>query len=405
MKALQTYHDMGFIITEKVVSNYTSMFFHLLSGNPVKSFHDMMFSGVGEDQLLQDITMSIDVDGFELNPHRIDLEFNEEEIGPSLEIHIDDENGAVQCTYLKPINFTLNSESITLYCERGVSSSLNKKSISFTIRAAGWVEVVLDDEQLIEEFQPGMASSIIDELAGRYNITLDYQAVDWYITAHTLYANDDTALDVIKKIAEAIGAMVQDVDNVLTIKPRHEISVWNWRTATPDIILTENADYIMQTTTIDERRGYNKYIISDQLTPEEQYFLRQEPIDDFTKEIRTFMVPWYPTYEDTEPVITHTGGSWVRLEKFGVTELLIENEEVEIFAGEGNTSSPVYSISNVEYKQTNLGGITFGEDGTIITDVEGESIVWITYTTRYLLYHGHDERAENVQFVLEGEII
>ena len=87
----------------------------------------------------------------------------------------------------------------------------------------------------------------------------------------------------------------------------------------------------------------------------------------------------------------------------GTTEETIETEQVEIIDGQGRTKYPIYGIDTVEYKQTNLGGITHSENGNIVTATEGESLVELTYTTKYKLWHGIDQLSEDVQFVLEGE--
>ena len=394
--------DMSFGIAANSHVNYADMLLSLLDGNPVSNYHDMIWSDVGQDALLQLMSLSVTIAGTTVNPHYIDLEWDDQEIGPTVELHLAAEDEAVLAVYQAAIVITVNSESVPLYCERGFTEAKDQAGkTEYTVKGQCRVAQALTDELLTEEFDSALASTIITDLAGRYGISVDYRALDWLVPANSLYLNDETALDGIRQLKEVIGAILEDVDGVLVVRPYHETSSWECATATPDIYLTEQADFLTQRSEIEERPGYNSYYISDQLTPEDEYRLESEDVDDETVKLKAFQVPWAGDIGDDD--LSHSGGSWVVVEPMGVTEEQIEEEQVEIVDGAGSTQYPIYSIDEIDYQETNLGAITFGEDGTLETATEGNSLVALTYTTKYRLWEATSTKDDDVQFILVGE--
>ena len=145
------------------------------------------------------------------------------------------------------------------------------------------------------------------------------------------------------------------------------------------------------------RPGYNRYLISDQLTSGDSLRLEEEAITSTTKYIRAYQTPWVDDFS-----LRHTGGSWVTIEPLGIEVRLIEDEIVEFIAGTGNTSYPIYERVAARWLQTNLGTVTFAEDGRLESSVAGESLLKISYRTKCRKYLATDQEDEQVQLVAEG---
>ena len=72
-----------------------------------------------------------------------------------------------------------------------------------------------------------------------YGWQLDWQAVDWPVTAGAWSATQKTPIQVAKAFADVIGAVVipDRTTQKLTVQPRYPVPPWDFATATPDINL------------------------------------------------------------------------------------------------------------------------------------------------------------------------
>jgi len=81
-----------------------------------------------------------------------------------------------------------------------------------------------------------------NELAGS-GWAIDWQTIDWLVPAGALSYSQMTSSEVIRHIAEAVGAVCQaDMSaRVIHVLPRHAITSWQWATSSANIELTESA--------------------------------------------------------------------------------------------------------------------------------------------------------------------
>ena len=242
----------------------------------------------------------------------------------------------------------------------------------------------------------GMAATIASTLAG--SITISWQTVDWPIPAATWIASGQTPLALIKQLAAAVGAVVQSQpDGSLMVLPEYPVSVPSWESATPAATLTEILDCATTGATPDHRLGYNRYLVGDQATSADTLRLEETTLSQVSKEVRGYQTPWTGAF-----TLTHTGGAWVQIEDLGI-ELRQETETIEIVGGAGRTQYPIVSRDAIEWLQTNLGSVTVAEDGGVIADLAGQSLLLITYTTRCRLWRVADPRNEQLQLVATHE--
>ncbi len=249
------------------------------------------------------------------------------------------------------------------------------------------------------EYGRAMVSDIIRQLCEPYNIVCRYEACDWYLPAGAIYANNEVPLEVIRKPKEAVEAMLQsDPDGSLTVKKYYSVPVNKWWDVEPEIYLTDQENFFETNESDSPRDGYNVYTVTDMLSsggPSVQW----EPVtvSPVEKHVRLFVVPFPPE----PPYFFTTGGSHVIVEPRGMHTMTMGPEIIEIVDGEGRVSRPVYGIVSHSYQEAPLGAVSYGEDGTIKTEVKGESLLKITWITRFWLCRVVDRVAEKIQLVAD----
>jgi len=273
--------------------------------------------------------------------------------------------------------------------------------------------VLLDSKfspTLQKEFPANLASTTVVELAAIHNIPVDWnvyesgQLVDELIPAGYLFANNEKPLVVIRKILEAFGAVMQSTpEGRLEIIHLYPKKVPSYQIEAIDIDLKTDIRYENVSTTSEERSGVNTIYVSDQLTSSISYTLEEEEISSISKFVKGFHTPW-----DSEEVYLDTsGGTSVLIEYLGVvTENMppadseLPYELIEFVNGTGKTSKPIYTRNTIDWVMDSLGAITFAEDGTLTSEIPGESLLKITYVTKYHKWKVTSPTIKDVQCIL-----
>ncbi len=353
----------------------------------------------GESQLLTYVThVAVNGSGgeFDLKFHHINIEASRDQYCMSCEVHLAGQPDYIRCKVLDDLTITIDGEVFEFFVEskqrnRGHGTAeYTVKGLSKTaLLDAPYAEPITDDLS-------GMASQIVVDLAAGF--TVNWDTVDWHIQPNTLMPADQSPLEIIRDVAAAAGAILQtEPDGSLTVEPAYPVPVNQWPTTAIDHHLSDALDFFTTGENYDHRPGYNRYLVSDQLTSEDTLRLEEEAITSATKYIMAYQTPWVDDF-----TLRHTGGVWITLEPLGIEQRLIEDEIVEFVAGVGSTAYPIYARVAVEWLQTNLGTVTFAEDGTLESSIAGESLLKISYRTRCRKYLATDHEDEQVQLVAEG---
>jgi hypothetical protein len=345
-------------------------------------------------------TISVVVDGIKINPSHINIECSRDENVMTCEMTLYSQIDYLVCELLSEIVIIIDAEEYHFLVNPKPSRNRNVGETTYTVRGESRA-ILLDapfSEQIKQQIGPGMASALVSDLATMADIDIQWEIVDWYIPADTLYANDETPLSIIRKIVAAAGAILQsDPDGTLRVSSYYPFSVPDWLTNTPDFYLTDQDNFFTLSENPETRPGYNKYTISDQLSAQSGVTLEEKQISDTVKEIKAYQVPW----DGLNRPLLHSGGPWVRIEPMGSAIETITAEQIEIVNGTGKTSKPIYAMIHREYKQVVLGVISFSEDGTLKTEIVGESLVKVTYQTMYWKFQVTDNQKEAVQCYVE----
>lgn len=227
--------------------------------------------------------------------------------------------------------------------------------------------------------------------------------LDWVIPAYRLAFSEAEPLDVVRRLAEAAGGIVEStLEGVLRVRPLYPISPQDYRTATPDHVFLELQDIIEASETYGYSRVENRFRLMDvQQTNQD----RLEWVPDNNGALNGYMRA-YPSPWRTNVILSHTANP-LTLSIGAQEESFREEEElVEIFKGQGNTQYPIYDILSLEWEATNLGGIVHALDGTDVFAVgpQFNSLVRIKYRTRFLNYRVVSSSGHPAQFLLESAL-
>lgn len=347
------------------------------------------------DGAVSHFSESVMVGGVTIAPLGTDISWGRSEYAMTATIQLADAGEYQLFARGAVVTISLFGDDYTVVVESKSRRRAHGSGWTYTIHClspAAWLDS--PHAQAVSGELTGLASVLAVQLAGA--VSISWQTVDWYIPASTWIAADQTPLELLRTLAAAAGAiLISEPDGSLTVEPAYPVAVPRWSEVVPAAVISEVLEVFEASDEDDHRPGYNRYLVSDQMTSSETMRIEDEAIGGSLHHLRVYQTPWSDDFD-----LRHTGGDWVFLEALGIEERQ-ETETVEFVAGEGRTRYPIYGIVALSWRQVNLGTVTHGEDGLLAASVEGESLLDITYTTRARLWEARDGASEQVQFVAE----
>lgn len=353
--------------------------------------------------ILQAIAYAVTIGGRVVDPSLIRWRRDEAEYLIDIELQLPDEGEWLQCALGEEIRITVTDIVDLTGVVESLPWSAGPDGPSWIVRGVS-PAMVLDDETIASEDFSGIADEIAAELVSRYGLSLTWSLPDgWPVRTGSLVATHETPLSVLRKLAESAGGVIQSMPaGALTIRPEYPVAVPGWPSATPDLIISDQDFAISATGDLVRNTRYNAFLIGDQGTSGSGVTIDEgEQLSPTQREIFVYVVPWL---DRSTLTFTQTGGAWVTIESMGEVEQTITDEEIEIVGGAGSLSKPCHAIISTDYREVSLGAITAAEDGSITTEIDGESLVQITYTTRYLSYILTNPNPDTVQVVVDEAI-
>jgi hypothetical protein len=256
---------------------------------------------------------------------------------------------------------------------------------------------------LLERWDGELASTVAQELADYAGITVDWQIIDDYV--YDLYANNETPLAVLQKLAGEWGGVLRcELDGTLSVVydypyPPAPAPGDTWETVSPAATLTDQDNFFTAEESLDRRPGYNRYLVGNQDAATAGERLEEETVSASRKYLRGYVVPWAD--QALYSLATSKDGVAIQPVSVPAADYLIEDELVEFVNGGGRTSYPVHAITSYTWQDDQLGAITHSEDGTLTAEVEGNSLLLLTYETRFLMWQADYPQIADVQFILE----
>lgn len=290
-------------------------------------------------------------------------------------------------------------ESLYLKCYNGWMLTKSFGSASYRIVGCGKAKDLSYAATLSGDVDGGMASDLVTGFAALAGITVDWQMDDGYIKSGKLVANDETPLEMIRKIVwDCQGKLRPTLDGNLIAAYAEEIAVPDYPTVTPADTIVARLERISTSESSDEQYGYNSFTVSDQLASSDSRDLVVDLLDSKTAELREYATP---LYDGMAFELTHRGPSSVTIEPFGLVSEEIVDELVSFESGASATSLPIYAITDKSWQTDSLGAVDFAEDGTLESEISGYGLLKISYITKYFKWVARHASITDVLFVAD----
>jgi hypothetical protein len=227
-------------------------------------------------------------------------------------------------------------------------------------------------------------------------ISVDWRITDWTIPRKTLAITNTTPLDAARQIAAAIGALIEsEPDGTAVVRQRHPVSTNQYASATVDANIESHQVFSTQVTA-DPYDGFNCVTVANEEINDASGADRIEYQQDDDSIYHGNVRAWPEPARAVE--LGHTGHPNTSIDSNG-ERFETYHELIEFIAGEGKTRYPIHAVDDVNWQHVNLGDVI--ADGVSLTSaINGESLAWVTYRTRFIDWRVGLDRDEAVQFVL-----
>jgi len=351
----------------------------------------------GEAARLYQFDTRLYINGERIPYHSLEWQQVDSECAWSCDFAIKDQAVAMKCVEGAAIMITSCGDTWLLRCYDGWFEDRRHGSTVYRVSGFSRTRDLDLATPLLGDLPGGMASALVADLAAPHGITVDWQMADGYLAAGTVTANDETPLAVIRDIVhDARGIILATMDGNLLVVAAEETAIPDWPTVEPADTIIARLERISTSEQRDEQKGYNRFIVSDQLASAGGFRWEEVAIDGSTKEVRLFVVPFDPARQF---YLGHSGGTDVSIEPFGLRSLTIPDEQVEFVAGAGKTTKPIYGVSGYAWQKADLGLVIPAEDCLLTASTPGYSLLSITYLTQFYRWIVRDPNIEDVQFI------
>lgn len=240
-----------------------------------------------------------------------------------------------------------------------------------------------------------LASAVVAEVAPGFDI--EWTAEDWTIAAGIMSVENMTPIQVIRKIADAIGASVgSTADGKIKVFPYYKYNTDVWDVSSVDSTIPEYLIF-SETEETEYRTGFNAFVVTDyEVSADSQIWITEDTDDAGQILLKVFQVPWTGSFA----VFTSSSNASIT-SVVDVTEEI--TEEVEFVNGVSRTTHPIYVMdeTSFDWNTTDLGIVSYLEDGSLTSSVLGNSLLTLTYTTKYRRMVASSSVADTVQFYTE----
>lgn len=383
--------------------------------NLIQKSVDIPYYMQDDSSAIYSSTASILVNGVEIDFFSVSISASTSSYCISCSVVLASVDEYTKCNYLDDVVVTLNGESFNFFIE-SKDRSITDRTASFTIGLLSST-AKLDSpysDTIVDSLNDGANSKIlVEQMAALQGITVDYQIYDkdgniltWNIPGYSISISDETPLTVIKKVVNAVGAIVQTKPNGdMLIISQYPVAVNMLDVTTPDVLLSVDSDILSLSDSLDVRDGFNAFTITDQSSSSENITLEEENVDSVTKYIRGFRVPFYVDGDYNTFELLTSGNpvdeTVVSIEKYNTPiDLMMPEDEdeewevIEFIDWTGSTFRPIQGsdeyptgIIDWDWIEEDLGAFSVSEDGTLTIinqeSVSSESLLRIKYNSKY----------------------
>ena len=328
----------------------------------------------------------------------IDIESSENFYCINMVAEVADMANWILCEPGQEIEIEINSVSYRFVLdarERFVEFGSSRLSISGRSKTALLGEGYA--EPITKNWPATTALAVADELCMSAGITCIYLISDWNIPAELLTAESLFPIQILKKIADAAGAILQSTPSgELLIQPLYPVEPPLYGAASPDVVLSGPENIFSLLETRESRPGWNAVLVMDMPDATAQYFIERVSEENG---VIILVVYIYPFVDEISFQSSYQSPSLSIWEEGLIIDEL--EEEIEIIHGAGSTTKPVLSIIDTDYGNSiDLGSVS--ADGPVIaTATKGQSLLRLRYQTQYFKFRVKNTDPEKVQFYFE----
>lgn len=284
-----------------------------------------------------------------------------------------------------------------LVFNKSLNESVSGPNFKVTCKSPAFIADFPFSDKIDQSIFPIMASSLLEYVANIVNVSSD-----WSIPADEIIDKDmvdlsSSPLSCLRSVVNEFGgALLSGYDGSLLAVPRKKINPEGIPSQAPNHYIGLDTDIEnIEILNFEHNDGYNKFFIFNE-NLQDGYILEFDRVSDGSGTIRAYKVPWDNIYRD---LLTseHTN---VSIRYLGVISRE-EKQEVEVKNGSGSLEYPYYGMVSIDYKdRDNLGTLQIDENGSIITEIEGNSLIDIKYITKCFCWEVSGNDVEDVQFYL-----
>lgn len=344
--------------------------------------------------------------GLQLHPFHWEIDQDGGQHYISVELQLPDQAEAVQCRKHLRLVATADGDEFETVISTPVRRTVSPGATIYVVEAAS-PSIYLDVGPTAHYSRPvsgsysGMASTIVAGLAATKGLAVSWRIEDWYIPPGRIEVSEQSPLAVIREIVHAKRARLQSArDGSLRVIYDIPTPVAQWRSSAPALVVIDQEHWRQAVETPEERPGYNRLSLSDLAGGAGRSWFEERRLSAVRLYQHLYQVPWVG---GRQPVL-QTSSVGVAMEPLGMIEEIIEGEEIAIEHGSGRTAKPIYGVVSAVWGDVDLGDIAYTEEGELTTAVAEQSLLYLSYRTRYWRWLVTNHRRERVQFYVEATV-
>ena len=375
--------------------------YKLLDINPV--YGDLKVVYVMDDPTSETVVTVLEasVEGTLIELDSISIDCDEDSYCFSLQAQVSTQNDWLACSPGSELDVNLNGEIFRFIIDSrnrvrefgNATYSIEGRSISAKL-GEGYAQPITTTWDTATT-----AMTIVQELCDAAGILFESQVDDWPIPASRASSEGEYPNQIIARIADATGAILQTKpDGTLVMRYKYPVSPTQYDSITPDAYLTDLVDMFSVSESREVMPGYNSVVVTDQdYQASQKWTIKEISRDDIAGAV-VLAVITYP-FVDVVNLQTSNDPSQVSITYEGIVEEEV-TETVEIVSGQASLASPAFDIISWSYPYTDL-GTPYTEGSELYTEIVGQSLIQITYRTKWHQFRCTNTELGEVQFFTE----
>lgn len=286
--------------------------------------------------------------------------------------------------------FIGSDEYVLNVTEKGLSRSFS--SIDMTVSLSSFIATKADEE--IDSSYAGYLAS--EAVADALGMSLSWGVVDWILPVSANFYQA-TRYDIAREIVESIGAVIRsNNDGSIRVEYLYPVSVDKLNSVGSNLVISDMDQILESSESLRKSDGYNRFTLTNEDESEgDSHDFNYTSVNENKGYVDVFMQSKRPDID-----LGTTGSDQVEISNVEFLEVTL-TESIEIKSGVSSVAHEISSIKGYKYAYQNLGSVTHN-GGSISTEIDGYSVLEITYTTIRARWMVANANTELTQFLIIG---